>query len=71
MNFLYVAFNNNWGDAAAIYRMNTTLDVKMLLKKKKEKRKKNFKVLPSNFRAFAYSNESFELIVTLKSTTVM
>lgn len=30
--------NNNWGDAAAIYRMNATLDVKMLLKKK------NFKV---------------------------
>lgn len=26
--------NNNWGDAAAIYRMNATLDVKMLLKKK-------------------------------------
>lgn len=35
MNFLYVAFNNKWGNAAAIYRMNTTLDVKMLLKKKK------------------------------------
>lgn len=57
--------NNNWGDAAAIYRMNATLDVKMLLKKKK------FQSMPSNFRAFAYSNESFELIVTLKSTTVM
>lgn len=57
--------NNNWGDAAAIYRMNATLDVKMLLKKKK------FQSTSSNFRAFAYSNESFELIVTLKSTTVM
>lgn len=56
--------NNNWGDAAAIYRMNATLDVKMLLKKK-------FQSTPSNFRAFVYSNESFELIVTLKSTTVM
>lgn len=57
--------NNNWGDAAVIYRMNATLDVKMLLKKKK------FQSTPSNFRAFACSNESFELIVTLKSTTVM
>ena len=39
MNFLYVAFNNNWNDAAAIFRMNTTLDVKMLLKKKRKEKK--------------------------------